>query len=449
MRFSIATVALGLAVFGGRFGAYASAIPADLAESPSSLARDIAIEKPKRGVAVPVLQRAPAGGAPVPAPRPPAPVPKPNNPAIPKPVNPEPPAVPAPVVPKPLTPENVMPADVKPGQIVAADPVDPIVNPEPPKDIAAGAARQPGEKLQPRPNTLPKPANLRDAIDRGAANDWSDAVKAERRVCRKGKREERKKGELVAAFKKRSGPEYAQNWATWQRGIRASPLCRVLISNATLVFAQVNDMLAQYPEVTQPITIYIFGGISGLSINSRGSSGKTGDADYMFHPDTDETHKTAFQDAVQRVYSANQNTLATDYINDQVGNYFSDQVSRTIAQYSNEAAWQGSKLKIINAWWPIQLVNKMDRISYMIKEHDGYYQMKDMQDAVAFLKKSKRAIGNRKIGTDWMTIWGSLIGRDSAATKDMIATCAGLLQESYEGFADDIMQIVTEAEDSC
>ncbi|OCK86707.1 uncharacterized protein K441DRAFT_683154 [Cenococcum geophilum 1.58] len=305
MRFSIATVALGLAVFGGRFGAYASAIPADLAESPSSLARDIAIEKPKRGVAVPVLQRAPAGGAPVPAPRPPAPVPKPNNPANPKPVNPEPPAVPAPVVPKPLTPENVMPADVKPGQIVAADPVDPIVNPEPPKYIAAGAARQPGEKLQPRPNTLPKPASLRDAIDRGAANDWSDAVKAKGKVCRNGKREERKKGELMAAFKKRSGPEYAQNWATWQR-----------------VFAQINDMLAQYPEVTQPITIIIFGGISGLSINSRGSSGKTGDADYMFHPDTDETHKTAFQDAVQRIYSANQNTLATDYINDQVGNYF-------------------------------------------------------------------------------------------------------------------------------
>ena len=94
---------VGLAAFGGKFRADARAIPNDLALSSSSLAvrniDDLAVEKLKRGVAIPNLVRAPVEGAPEPAPEPATP--EPVEPVTPEPVTPEP------VTPEPVTPEPV------------------------------------------------------------------------------------------------------------------------------------------------------------------------------------------------------------------------------------------------------------------------------------------------------------------------------------------------------
>ena len=79
---------VGLAAFSGKFRADARAIPNELALSPSSLAvrniDDLAVEKLKRGVAVPNLVRAPVEAVPEPAPAPKPATTKPVEPVTPE-----------------------------------------------------------------------------------------------------------------------------------------------------------------------------------------------------------------------------------------------------------------------------------------------------------------------------------------------------------------------------
>lgn len=99
MRFSLVAL-VGLAAFGGEFGADARAVPNDLALSSSSIAaRHIeTVEKPKRAVTDHILPRVPGGG---------------GGPVIPKPETPKP-VLPKPVLPKPVTPKVPGPGQGEP-----------------------------------------------------------------------------------------------------------------------------------------------------------------------------------------------------------------------------------------------------------------------------------------------------------------------------------------------
>jgi hypothetical protein len=469
MRYSTATIALGLAVFGNQLGAYASVIPIDLVAEP------IHQRAPPVAVAPPV--RPPEPARPNPGPPRPAGPPRPVDPANPAdpanlsdPANPARPGeagntvpkFPVPADPKPgelaFAPGGFMPASFKPQQ-KAVQPIAPF-NAGLAKKLNAGAPRKPNDPLLEYKPPIEQPKDVEDAIDQRAAKYDSDDLETvapckrdlHTRACKRELHERACKrdfdhegGRSLTVSKRMSGDKFAQNWATWQAGMRASSLCWILISNATQVFKLVNDRLAADPTITSPIKVYAFGGISGLSIGSRGDDGQTGDADIMFDPDTPEASKKIFWDAVARVLQDNPEILAEDYINPSMDNYLKDPAQKkAVADLSEEVAYPGEKLQVMNAFYPYQLVLKMSKITKTLEKKSNKNQQfaaKDKQDAIGFMKKTVEMFGNKKIDKESIIKWGQLLGRDEARMEQIMKLAVGPLQREYQGFADDVATI--------
>lgn len=211
----------------------------------------------------------------------------------------------------------------------------------------------------------------------------------------------------------------------------------------------IDDKLADDARVTHPIIIYVFGGVSGLQLGSRGPSGKTADCDYMFLPQTPNAHKAAFQDAVTRFYWRNSDRLADDYLNSAVETFLDAAHRTSIVQSSTAALFRGDKGKLFvnHADFGAQLVNKMDKITKSILRSGLSVERKDIQDAAAFLFKACQANGNARINNSELRQFSTRMDLRNSL-KEIIVNSARLIQNSYGGFAQDILDIAEEEDSS-
>lgn len=210
------------------------------------------------------------------------------------------------------------------------------------------------------------------------------------------------------------------------------------MSNAMPVFREVENALRTDTRILYPIELRMWGGGSGIARNSRGEGGRTGDIDFSHHPETDDIIREAFQKAIDKVYAGYIGLVDPDFINDLVDS-FDDEAKQVIVREGKVSAFAGEMLKIYHAPWMMQLINKMDRITNT--RFDNGYTVKDQKDAAKFLEEAKAEAGG-KITLKNLEEWGKRLGFDAASIKNMIEDSADIIQEGFEGFADDVMQIV-------
>lgn len=181
------------------------------------------------------------------------------------------------------------------------------------------------------------------------------------------------------------------------------------------------------------------GGVTGLSLNSRGPNGKTADTDVIHDPSTTDEEKAAFDDAVAGVYDANRDLINDDFFNTAVSEFFNSDQINEIVMNSNEAAWSdGDKLKIVNGWYGVQLANKMDRMTNANAENRAP-QTKDLQDATAVLKRMVANNNGEKITLNQFNEYSKFIGKDP---EELIAAFGRTVANTYDGFAQTIMDRV-------
>ncbi|KAF2266887.1 hypothetical protein CC78DRAFT_594690 [Lojkania enalia] len=301
------------------------------------------------------------------------------------------------------------------------------------KRVAAGGAPPPPPKPVPVPNkpTTPgKPASnrrplaaklarFREIFEVLSASDRSDIVKITK--CR-AKREVHLEDGLRETLDKRAGEDLTLDWDKWEE-----------------IFEAVDEELAR--TYTGTFKLYVFGGISGLSLGARGPGGKTGDADYVMErpPDSDPKpeHVDALKKAIEKVANRYKGKVDPKFMNDDVAESIEGSGFQYIAQNSHAEAFSGLRMTIMHAPWGMQLVMKMTKISDM-RKWDSEYKEKDLQDAKAFLKETRTVLGGAKINREQLIHWGKERQLFEEDTKEVVAGSIKLIDPDLIEFEQDV-----------
>lgn len=208
------------------------------------------------------------------------------------------------------------------------------------------------------------------------------------------------------------------------------------------MFKAVDEELA---SLGKTMKLYVFGGISGIALDSRGAGGKTEDFDFMFHPDTPPEDREALMKIIKEHREKNPGKFASDYMNDQVDKHADSYRQNYIVESGDEKAWAGSRLTIMHGPWPMQLIQKMDRIAWMRQTGMGV-KLKDEQDSKKFLEKTLEWTEVEKINMMQLKAWGSIIDISAEQTENIIANSLKVVGgDNMDGFEEEVKEIVRKA----
>jgi hypothetical protein len=312
---------------------------------------------------------------------------------------------------------------------------------------------RPGNRPRPgRPNAKEEPDNAFMAIERAALSDTSDIVRTS--PCGAAKRS-LKDAALGSSLRGRmSGDEKVYTLAEWKK-CRFSSLPSRASANLVLVLEEVDMYMGQIVEeerirVKGKMKVIWMGGLAGLTIDSRGPDGKTGDADISVVDNQDANIVKVFWKAVDRLVVKNpgkfeviESTGKPDPINAMWDEHVEPKVRNTLTDKSQEIAWEGNYQTHFIGDWRMQLMGKMTRIAEW-RSRSTEYKAKDQQDAKAFLQKVKELslYSGKDLGTKDFVEWGAMLGQET----DVAASYARVAMKIVTG--DEMPGITQELRDA-
>jgi len=168
------------------------------------------------------------------------------------------------------------------------------------------------------------------------------------------------------------------------------------------------------------IPIYIFGGLSSISIGGRGPGGRTSDGDWYMELDKNgnpnEEHESIFVSALEMVEDADGDGFVDDeepLMNNQINRLIPVQSSPYIRRNNGGVLYEGRALIFLHAPWELQFIGSMEKLM-------GNRLDKTLRDAKAFLKKLLGVRKGEKIDKADLLYWGSIRGHNEKGMREII-----------------------------